>query len=68
VIAFAAGILAYATTLGHGFVWDDLIWLEQRLRFYPSILNAFVDPPGVPGFPGVYRPLTVASFWIDQRV
>ena len=68
VAACVAGILAYVNTLGHGFVWDDLIWLDQRVRFYRSPLDAFLEPPDIPGFPGVFRPLTNASFWLDQLV
>lgn len=60
------GALVYANTLRHEFVWDDLITLDSRIRFWRSPLDAFVEPADVPGFPGVYRPLTFASFWIDQ--
>lgn len=66
VLVLAAGALVYANTLGHGFVWDDLITLDQRIRFWRSPLDAFIEPADVPGFPGVYRPLTFASFWVDQ--
>jgi tetratricopeptide (TPR) repeat protein len=68
VAVCAAGVLAYVNTLGHGFVWDDLIALDQHVRFYRSPLDAFVEPPDNPGFPGVFRPLSNASFWLDQLV
>jgi Flp pilus assembly protein TadD len=67
--AFALGFLAYANTLGHDFVWDDTIWLEQRLRFYRGPLDAFLEPADVPpGFPGVYRPLTAVTYLLDQLI
>ncbi len=66
--AFLAGFAVYANTLGHGFVWDDLIVLDSRVRFYRSALDAFIEPANLRGFPGVFRPLTFASFWLDQRL
>src|SRR5262249_34855728 len=65
---FAIAILVYTNTLFHQFVWDDTITLDQRIRFYRSPLDAFLEPPDIPGFPGVFRPLTFASFWLDQLV
>ena len=67
-VAFLAGVAVYANTLGHGFVWDDLIVLDSRVRFYRSALDAFFEPTNLRGFPGVFRPLTFASFWLDQRL
>ncbi|MEB2286158.1 MAG: hypothetical protein B6D46_00255 [Polyangiaceae bacterium UTPRO1] len=62
--AFAVGVLAYANTLGHGFVWDDPIWLDQKLRFYRSPLDAFFEPEFMP-MRQVYRPLSQLTYWID---
>ena len=67
-VIFATGLLVYANTLFHGFVWDDLITLDQHIRFYRSPLDAFLEPADNPGFPGVFRPLAFASFWLDQLV
>ncbi len=64
-LAFAAGFLVYANTLGHRFVWDDLIWLDQKIRFYKGPLDVFFEPADLPTF-RVYRPLTQGTYWIDQ--
>jgi tetratricopeptide (TPR) repeat protein len=64
-IAFALGFLAYANTLGHGFVWDDLILLDQKIRFYRGPLDVFLEPQALPTFK-VYRPLTFGSYYLDQ--
>jgi hypothetical protein len=61
-VLLATSLLVDANTLFHGFVWDDLITLDQRVRFYRSPLDAFLEPADIPGFPGVFRPLTFASF------
>ncbi len=66
VVVFLVALAVYLNTLAHGFVWDDLITLDQRVRFYRSPLDAFLEPPDIPGFPGVFRPLTFATFWLDQ--
>src|SRR6266404_3771115 len=67
-VVFLAGFAVYANTLGHRFVWDDLIVLDSRVRFYRSPLDAFIEPADLRGFPGVFRPLTFSSFWLDQRL
>ena len=64
---FAFGLLAYANTLGHGFVWDDPIWLEQKIRFYRSAADAFFEPRDFP-MRQVYRPLSQLTYWLDQSV
>jgi len=66
VALFAIGAAVYANTLGHGFVWDDFIILDQRIRFYRSPLDAFLEATDIPGFPGVFRPVTFTSFWLEQ--
>ncbi len=43
---FVLAILAYANTFGHGFVWDDPVLLEQKVRFYRGPLDAFFEPAG----------------------
>ncbi len=65
VAVFIVGVLAYANTLGHGFVWDDPIWLEQKIRFYRGPLDAFFEPTFMP-MRQVYRPLSQLTYWIDQ--
>lgn len=62
--ASAVGILAYADTLGHGFVWDDTIWLDQKIRFYRGPLDAFFEPAFMP-MRQVYRPLSQLTYWLD---
>lgn len=62
--AFGVGILAYADTLGHGFVWDDTIWLAQKIRFYRGPLDAFFEPAFMP-MRQVYRPLSQLTYWLD---
>ncbi len=64
-VAFAAGFLTYANTLGHAFVWDDLILLDRKIRFYESARDVLFEPSGLPGL-RVYRPLTFGSYWLDQ--
>jgi tetratricopeptide (TPR) repeat protein len=64
---FALAILAYANTLGHGFVWDDPILLEQKVRFYRGPFDAWSEPPGLPNM-RMYRPLEMMSVWIDQSL
>jgi hypothetical protein len=63
---FVIGVAVYANTLGHGFVWDDFLILDQRIRFYRSPLDAFLEGTDIPGFPGVFRPVTFTSFWLEQ--
>ena len=64
---FCAGVAAYANTLGHGFVWDDPIWLEQKIRFYRGPLDAFFEPTWMP-MRQVYRPLSQVTYWLDQSL
>lgn len=64
---FAFGVLAYANTLGHGFVWDDSIWLEQKIRFYQGPADAFFEPTYMP-MRQVYRPLSQLTYWLDQSI
>jgi tetratricopeptide (TPR) repeat protein len=64
---FVLAILAYANTFGHGFVWDDPVLLEQKVRFYRGPLDAFFEPAGLPSM-RMYRPLELLSLWIDARL
>lgn len=64
---FAFGVLVFANTLGHGFVWDDSIWLEQKIRFYRGPADAFFEPTYMP-MRQVYRPLSQLTYWIDQSL
>ena len=67
IAIFALAVLAYANTLGHGFVWDDPMLLEQKVRFYRGPLDAWFEPPGLPNM-RMYRPLEMMSLWIDQSL
>jgi protein O-mannosyl-transferase len=64
---FALAILAYANTLGHGFVWDDTILLDQKVHFYRGPLDAWAEPAGLPNM-RMYRPLEMLSLWADSRL
>lgn len=65
----ALALLAYANTLGHGFVWDDPISLERWLPALPTAWSAFFPPPGIPQFPpDYYRPLQLLSYRLDRAI
>ena len=66
-LVVAAALVAHAITLGHAFVWDDFILLDQKVRFYRGPLDVWLEPTELPGF-RVYRPLTFGSYWLDQLV
>ena len=69
--AAAGGLafLAYAGTLGHGFVWDDPISVQRWLPALPRWWSAFAPPPDVPQFPpDYYRPLQLLSYQLDLAV
>jgi hypothetical protein len=64
---FALAFLAYANTFHHGFVWDDPVLLDQKVRFYRGPLDAWAEPAGLPNM-RMYRPLEMMSLWIDRQV
>jgi Flp pilus assembly protein TadD len=65
----ALALLAYANTLGHGFVWDDPISLERWLPALPTAGSAFFPPPNIPQFPSdYYRPLQLLSYRLDRAI
>jgi tetratricopeptide (TPR) repeat protein len=62
-------VLAYANTLGHGFVWDDPISLERWLPALPTAWSAFFPPANIPQFPpDYYRPLQLLSYRLDRSI
>ncbi|UCG41718.1 MAG: tetratricopeptide repeat protein [candidate division WOR-3 bacterium] len=72
----ACSFLLYLPTLGHDLVWDDTSLISENLLLAgssPLDLLGREFWAGSPGDPGetarsFYRPLTVFSFWLDQRV
>jgi Tfp pilus assembly protein PilF len=75
-IVMACTVLLYLPTLGHDFVWDDTSLISQNLLLAGSSPLDLLGRDfwaGSPDDPGetarsFYRPLTVFSFWLDQRV
>jgi Flp pilus assembly protein TadD len=59
--------LAYANTLGHGFVWDDPISVQRWLPALQSLSAIFFPPSNIPQFPpDYYRPLQLLSYQLDR--
>jgi hypothetical protein len=60
----------YATTVGHGFVWDDhLIIVNNPILEKPgNILRLFLSEDTAIGFTGYYRPITYVSFALDRAL
>jgi tetratricopeptide (TPR) repeat protein len=64
-----AALLAYANSLGNGFVWDDPIILSRQLVVFRSLGDVLVPPRDIPQFsPDYYRPLTIATYLLDRAV
>ena len=72
VASGAVGALAgltYASTVGHGFVWDDPISVHRWLPAVPTWWAAFFPPPNIPQFPAdYYRPLQLLSYRVDRAI
>lgn len=65
----ALAVVAYANTLGNGFVWDDGIILTRQLVVFRSLSDVLTPPHGIPQFsPDYYRPLTIASLLLDRAL
>lgn len=71
-VGLAVGGLAalmYATTLGHGFVWDDPISVHSWLPALRSWWACFFPPGNIPQFPSdYYRPLQLLSYRVDHAI
>jgi len=64
-----AALLAYANSLGNGFVWDDYIILTRQLVVFRSAGDVLAPPRDIPQFsPDYYRPVTVATYLLDRAV
>jgi hypothetical protein len=64
-----AALLAYANSLGNGFVWDDPVILSRQLPVFRSAADVLAPPRDIPQFsPDYYRPLTIASYLLDRAV
>lgn len=64
-----AALLAYASSLGNGFVWDDLVIVERQLVVFDSVADVLAPPRDIPQFsPDYYRPLTIATYLVDRAV
>ncbi len=64
-----AALLAYANSLGNGFVWDDPIILQRQLVVFDGP-SAVLDPPrDIPQFsPDYYRPVVIATYLLDRAI
>jgi tetratricopeptide (TPR) repeat protein len=67
LLVFLLALAAFANTFGHGFVWDDTVLLDQKVRFYRGWLDAWREPPGLPNM-RMYRPLELMTLWIDRQL
>jgi tetratricopeptide (TPR) repeat protein len=70
LVAAAATLALYATTVRFGFVWDDLrlVSLNPMLRTWPGVLRALVSDFWVATgnqSSGLWRPLVTASYALD---
>ena len=64
-----AALLAYANSLGNGFVWDDPVILSRQLVVFRSLGDVLAPPRDIPQFsPDYYRPLTVATYLLDRAI
>ncbi|MBI5368592.1 MAG: hypothetical protein HZA54_16270 [Planctomycetes bacterium] len=71
VAAAALCVLAYANTLSNGFVYDDFEAIVQNPIVHgPLDLGKFLRTPYPCEDIGKtsYRPLTILTYWIDQRI
>lgn len=67
----AAGLVAYASAIPNGFVYDDHILIEQDSRITGPVDLAWIfqtDYWGTGEGDGLYRPLTVLSFAVDHAI
>jgi len=65
VACLAVALGVYAPTLGYDFVWDDLIILDGKIRFYEGVRDVLLEPADLAGL-RVYRPVTFGSYWLDH--
>jgi hypothetical protein len=69
LVVGVAALLAYANSLGNGFVWDDPIILTRQLVVFRGVGEVLAPPRDIPQFsPDYYRPLTIASYLLDRRL
>ena len=73
IVVFSAAVLAFAGSLGHGFVYDDHRFFESNAALHEwSILwRAFTDPVAQTAdgtHAGLWRPLRTLSFALDVGV
>jgi tetratricopeptide (TPR) repeat protein len=67
LVVGAAAFLAYANSLGNGFVWDDYIILTRQLVVFRTAGDVLAPPRDIPQFsPDYYRPLTIATYLFDR--
>jgi hypothetical protein len=65
LLPVAVAFLVFAGALGHGFIWDDPLVLEQ-LRAIRGAGDLFVPPDVIPKF--YYRPFVFLTFLVDRGV
>ena len=75
LIPFVAALLAFASTWGAGFVYDDIELLQTNpaMKEWSTIGRAFAEPfwslaPFQENFAGYYRPLPGASFVVLHQL
>jgi len=73
IVVFTVAVLAFAGTLGHGFVYDDHRFFESNaaLREWSILWRAFTDPVAQTSdgtHAGLWRPLRTLSFALDVGV
>jgi len=68
LVLLAASV--YATTINHGFVWDDnnIIVQNPLLEKLGNIPRIFLSEDTAMGFTGYYRPVTYLSFAMDRAI
>jgi Tfp pilus assembly protein PilF len=70
VFALAAvALTVYAGTLDNGFVWDDLIVIQEQLPYVDTLYEIFFPPSTMHQFATNYfRPLVFASYRFDESL
>ncbi len=66
LVCLAVSVALFATTLGNGYTLDDHVVVEKRAELrQPSAFFRIMAEPWWPDSPdtGIYRPLTLVSFW-----
>ena len=72
IIAVVLAISAAAAYWGawkNQFVWDDPIFFQEQLPYFPSLSSVFFPPKNIPQWgQSYYRPLIVLTYQLDEAV